>query len=123
MDLIRGKLGIGSARIGWKLGFGKGCGSGEVTWISADDMPFFTPVDNGGIWQNEAGLTVKVEYAETDGIVLGSFSFSGNDGINDPVEEVHFPCAEITSNLAGRSVAASSVRPSKEMLVNLTLPP
>ena len=98
MKFERGNLCIGSARLGWKIGFGKGKKDSEIQYISDKDFPVFTPADNGGVWQNSAGLTVKVEYAEIDGLLQGLFSFTGNDGVNTPVEEVIFPCAEMEMN-------------------------
>ena len=95
MKFERGKLCIGSARLGWKLGFGNGRKDTEIKYISDCDMPLFTPAPDGGIWQNGTGLAVKVTYAEIDGILQGSICFTGNDGINTPVEEVIFPCAEM----------------------------
>ena len=95
MKFERGKLCIGSACLGWSLGFGNGSKDVEVKYISADEMPYFTPAEKGGIWKNDSGLTVKVEYAEIDGILQGTFSFSGNDGVNTPIEEVIFPRAEM----------------------------
>ena len=95
MKFENGKLCIGSARLGWMIGFGNGSKETEVKYITPEDMGSFVPADNGGVWKNDAGLTVKVEYEEIDGILQGIFSFSGNDGVNTPVEEVIFPRAEM----------------------------
>ncbi len=96
MKFEQGKLCVGPARLSWQLGFGKGCKAECVKYISADDMAFFTPTSTGGVWKDEKGLTVTVEYEEIDGILQGSISFSGADPLHDPVEEVIFPRAEMS---------------------------
>ena len=95
MKFVNGKLHIGSAVLDWRLGFGNGSSDCEVKYISPEDMSSFTPAPNGGVWKNDSGLTVKTEYEEIDGILQGTISFSGNDGVNTPVEEVIFPRAEV----------------------------
>lgn len=93
MEFENGKLCIGKVRISWQLGFGNG--KEPVKYLSADEMDSFEPVENGGIWKNNSGLTVKVSYEKIDGIWQGHLSFSGNDGVNTPVEEAVFPRAEV----------------------------
>ena len=95
MKFVNGKLHTGGAVLDWRLGFGNGSSGSEVKYISPEDMSSFTPAPNGGVWKNDSGLTVKVAYEELDGILQGSISFSGNDGVNAPVEEVIFPRAEV----------------------------
>ena len=95
MQFEQGQLCIGPARLSWRLGFGKGCKAEEVRYISPEDMSVFTPTATGGIWQNESGLTVTVTYKELDGLLQGQISFSGADTVNDPIEEVIFPRAEM----------------------------
>lgn len=77
----------------WQLGFGRG--EGEIRYLAAGEMDHFTPTEMGGIWRKENGLTVRVHYERREGILQGTLSFSGNDGIQDPVEEVIFPRAEV----------------------------
>ena len=94
MQFEQGQLCIGPARLSWRLGFGKGCKAEEVRYISPEDMSVFTPTATGGIWQN-GSLTVTVTYEELDGLLQGQISFSGADTVNDFIEEVIFPRAEM----------------------------
>ena len=95
MKFENGKLCAGSATLSWRIGFGSGRKDEEVKYLSPEEMSSFTPSPKGGIWKNDSGLTVEVAYEEIDGILQGIISFSGNDSVNAPVEEVIFPRAEV----------------------------
>ena len=95
MKFENGRLCVGSSRLSWRIGFGSGKKDEEVRYIGPEDMGVFTPAPNGGIWKNSSGFTVQTEYAEIDGILQGTISFSGNDGVKNPVEEIIFPRAEV----------------------------
>ena len=94
MKFENGTLCVGPARLSWELGFGSGQKEEEIKYIGPQDMDSFLPAPNGGTWK-KGSLSVTVGYAEIDGILQGVISFSGNDGVNTPIEEVIFPRAEM----------------------------
>ena len=105
MRFDRGKLLVGSAEIGWRIGFGNG--KGEIKYLSESDMPEFTPAPDGGVWHNEEGLSVTVRWQEKEGLLQGHISYSGNhNGVS--VEEMIFPRAVMEFDEKTRILAPHS---------------
>ena len=105
MKFERGKLLVGPAEIGWRLGFGDG--KGEIKYLSDGDMPEFTPAPDGGVWRNGSGLAVTVKWRENEGLLQGTIAFSGNTS-GTPVEEIHFPCAVMDFDIKTRLLTPNS---------------